>query len=169
MLLFCAVQEKFPDRGVSPERLEQVAAERKKGVDATIAAKKAAYVPSHMRGVDGQRTKKVEGWDADIAAERIRNMVARKEATRVPVGYEAAGDVPAKGLSKNAKKRAAKKAKKADDGEAAGAEEAVDAMANVAIGGGDADGAAAGGENTVADPAKRIRCVCFVLVQFEMQ
>jgi hypothetical protein len=123
-------------------------------VDVTVAQKKAAYVPNHMRGADGQRTTKVEGWDADVAAERVRSMVARRQANRMPEG---GADAPSKGPSKNAKKRAAKKAKAAEAGDA-NVEDVAEGVAQVAVGSGaEAASATAEPASDAAADAKRIR------------
>lgn len=136
------VQADFPDRGVSPERRRAVAAGKKKGVNLTVAAKKAGYVPPHQRGADGSRVQTVEGFDADEAASRIRSAMARKEKNRVIEGAEA--PELTKNQIKNQKKKAAKARSKApqDDG---GVEAATDAVAEASV----AD---------PVDPAKRLRC-----------
>ena len=69
------VQDKYPDRGQSPERLQEVAASKAKGVNLTAPQQKAAYVPPSQRGAGGARVpKQIEGFDADEAADRIRQM-----------------------------------------------------------------------------------------------
>ena len=74
-----ALQSAFEDRGQSPERLRVVADNKKKGVDITVPAAKKGYVPPGQRGADGSRQKVIEGFDADEAASRIRNIAARKQ------------------------------------------------------------------------------------------
>jgi hypothetical protein len=66
-LSVCAsLQDAYPDRGQSPERLQAVAEGRKQGKNLTAAPKAAGYVPPHLRGANGQKKEKeVEGFDAD--------------------------------------------------------------------------------------------------------
>ena len=79
----------YPNLPQSPERLAAVAENRKKGVDLTEATKAQAYVPAHLRqrGVIGGVATSL-GFDADAAANRIKNMMAGK--VRVPEGDDRA-------------------------------------------------------------------------------
>ena len=51
------MQDRYPDRGQSPERLKQVAEGKKKGVNLTAPPVKKGYVPPAQRGADGSRSK----------------------------------------------------------------------------------------------------------------
>lgn len=63
---FAWVQDAYPDRGQSPERLKAVAEGKKQGKNLTVAPKAAGYVPPHLRGAVGQKKQaQVEGFDAD--------------------------------------------------------------------------------------------------------
>jgi hypothetical protein len=64
--LCVCLQDAFPDRGQSPERLQAVAEGKRQGKNLTAAPKTAGYVPPHLRGPNGERMKdQVEGFDAD--------------------------------------------------------------------------------------------------------
>lgn len=139
----CVSQEAYPDRGQSPERLKEVAENKKKGVNLTAVPKTDGYVPPHLRGQGRQR---VEGFDADEAAGRIRSAFANRVKK-----VEGAEDLQGKPMSKNAKKRASK-AKKAQDAKS------EDEGASVATGAtpeGHPDEPAT--TAPPADPAKRLR------------
>ena len=61
-----SLQDAYPDRGQSPERLQAVAEGKKQGKNLTAAPKAAAYVPPNQRGAGGKKIEKqVEGFDAD--------------------------------------------------------------------------------------------------------
>lgn len=136
------MQEEYPDRGQSPERLKVVAEGKKKGVNLTAAPKAEGYIPPHLRG--GGR--KVEGFDADEAAGRIRQAFGNRVKK-----VEGAEDLQSKPKSKNAKKRAGK-AKKAQEGksEDGGGVEASEAAP-------ESQPAEPAEAAAAADPAKRLR------------
>lgn len=140
----CVAQADYPDRGQSPERLKAVAESKKQGVNLTAAPKAEGYVPPHLRGQGGR--PRVEGFDADEAAGRIRHAFANRVKQ-----VEGAESLQSKPKNKNAKKRAGK-AKKAqesrsDDG---GALEAADAAPET-------EAAAPAEAASPADAGKRLR------------
>lgn len=80
------LQESFPDRGQSPERLKEVTAMQRKGVNITVAAKAPKFVPPHQRGAQQEGGSTVEGFDADAAVVRIKKMQQNAGKNRVVLG-----------------------------------------------------------------------------------
>lgn len=134
------LQADYPDRGQSPERLKLIAESKKQGVNLTAVPKAEGYVPPHLRGQGRQR---VEGFDADEAAGRIRDVFSNRVKK-----VEGAEDLQGKPKSKNAKKRAGK-AKKAQE-EKAEQEAGLEAPSQVPEN-------QAAKPDEPADPAKRLR------------